>query len=230
MVIFYIIIEKFNYIMEIVRFFALVIPKGMYDTHTTESKRRRVRCLPELRDSAAGHFCLLVAGEKYMTEKELRKLSRAELLEMLIDQSSELQDCKERLAAAEAALHTREIAVSKAGSIAEAALSLNGVFETAQRACAQYIENIQQLSARQEAICTKLEEDSRTRAAQLLAEAEGKRADMEKETEIRCAKMEADAKAEAQKYWDDVSTKLKAYCAAHDSLRELLSEAAPSQA
>ena len=165
-----------------------------------------------------------------MTDKELKRLSRSELLEMLIAQMKENEALQSRLELAEAQLNDRQIAVEKAGTLAEASLSLNGVFEAAQRACAQYIENIQQLSARQEAICAKVEEDSRARAAQLLAEAEGNRADMEKETEIRCAKMEADAKAEAQKYWDDVSTKLKAYCAAHDSLRELLSEAAPSQA
>lgn len=37
-----------------------------------------------------------------MTEKELRRLSRADLLEMLIAQSEELREVKERLAAATA--------------------------------------------------------------------------------------------------------------------------------
>ena len=77
-----------------------------------------------------------------MTEKELRRLSRVDLLEMLIAQSTELQECKEKLEAAEEALKNREIAVRKAGSIAEASLVLNGVFEAADRACQQYIENI----------------------------------------------------------------------------------------
>ena len=36
-----------------------------------------------------------------MTEKELRRLSRAELLEMLISQSIELQNCREKLAEAD---------------------------------------------------------------------------------------------------------------------------------
>ena len=84
-----------------------------------------------------------------MTEKELRRLSRAELLEMLISQSIELQNCREKLAEAEAALQNRSIAIDKAGSIAEASLMLSGVFDAAQLACQQYTDNIRQLSERQ---------------------------------------------------------------------------------
>ena len=77
-----------------------------------------------------------------MTDKEVRKLSRAELLEMLIDQSAELEACKKKLAAAEADLEDQKIAIDKAGSIAEASLLLNGVFEAAQAAAQQYLENV----------------------------------------------------------------------------------------
>ena len=64
-----------------------------------------------------------------MTEKELKKLSRTDLLEMLIDQSSELQALRERCAAAEEALNKRNMDLNQAGSIAEAALRINGVFD-----------------------------------------------------------------------------------------------------
>lgn len=80
-----------------------------------------------------------------MTRKDLKRLSRADLLEMLIDQSMEVQELRKRLAAAEAALRKREIAISKSGSIAEASLLLNGVFEAAQAACAEYVENTRRL-------------------------------------------------------------------------------------
>ena len=43
--------------------------------------------------------------------------------------------------------------IDDAGSIAEAALQVNGVFEAAQKACEQYIDNIKNLSKRQEVIC-----------------------------------------------------------------------------
>jgi|GEM_PF-2617971 len=88
-----------------------------------------------------------------MKEKELRRLSRADLLEMLIDQSKELQEVREKLHQAEAELKKREIAIQNAGSIAEASLVLNGVFEAAQAACREYVENTHKYCERQEPVC-----------------------------------------------------------------------------
>ena len=78
-----------------------------------------------------------------MTDKELRRLSRKDLLELLIAQGRELDTLKAELEDARAALHDRQIRIDNAGSIAEAALQLNGVFEAAQAAAQQYLENIQ---------------------------------------------------------------------------------------
>ncbi len=73
-----------------------------------------------------------------MTNRELRKLSRAELLELLIEQGRENLALQEQLQAATAELDSRNIKIENCGSIAEAALQLNGVFEAAQRATDQY--------------------------------------------------------------------------------------------
>jgi len=80
-----------------------------------------------------------------MTDRELRRLSRSELLEMLIAQTTENDQLKTRLAQAEAQLRDRRIAIDKAGSIAEAALQLNKVFEAADRAAQQYLENVRRM-------------------------------------------------------------------------------------
>ena len=87
-----------------------------------------------------------------MKEKDLKRLSRADLLEMLIEQSQEVQKLRERLDAAEAELKKREIAISNAGSIAEASLMLNGVFEAAQAACREYVENTHKYCERREPV------------------------------------------------------------------------------
>ena len=76
-----------------------------------------------------------------MTEKELRRLSRAELLEMLLAQTEENRQLKKELQEAEEALEDRRIAIEESGTMAEAALRLNGVFEAADRAVQQYLEN-----------------------------------------------------------------------------------------
>lgn len=78
-----------------------------------------------------------------MTDKELKRLSRGELLEMLIAQVKENHALRKQLDQAQAQLRDRSIILERAGSIAEAALALNGVFEAAEAAAAQYIESIQ---------------------------------------------------------------------------------------
>lgn len=76
-----------------------------------------------------------------MTDRELKKLKRNELLEMLIAQIEENERLKHRMEEQKRQLQDRQIAVEQAGSIAEAALKLNGVFEAAQSAAQQYLEN-----------------------------------------------------------------------------------------
>ena len=106
-----------------------------------------------------------------MTEKELHRLSRRELLEMLIAQAAENDRLKTRLTQAEAQLQERRIAMDQAGSLAEAALSLNGVFQAADAAAQQYLENIQRISSQQDAFCRALKEKAENEAAQIRQEA-----------------------------------------------------------
>ena len=80
-----------------------------------------------------------------MNENELRKLKRVDLLELLISQARENEELRHKLAEAEQKLADRQIKTDEAGSIAEAALKLNGVFEAAQAAADQYLENIKRL-------------------------------------------------------------------------------------
>lgn len=91
--------------------------------------------------------------ETTMADKELRRLSRAELLEILLAQAEENRELKKRIGEMQAQLDDRKIMLEEAGSIAEAALRLSGVFETAETAAAQYLENIRRLSCEREARC-----------------------------------------------------------------------------
>lgn len=80
-----------------------------------------------------------------MTDKELHKLKRSELLEMMIAQGKEIERLQKCLSEAEEELRNRRIVMENAGSIAEAALQLNHIFETAQQAADQYLESVRQL-------------------------------------------------------------------------------------
>lgn len=79
-----------------------------------------------------------------MTDRELRKLGRAALLQLLLAQRRENEALAARLQQAQEELRRRRLCVEKAGSLAQACLQLNGVFEAAQAACEQYMENMTQ--------------------------------------------------------------------------------------
>ncbi len=82
-----------------------------------------------------------LASERF-EKKELKRLSRQELLELLLAQTEELQRCRAENEELKAKLEDRELKLSNAGSIAEAALSLSGIFEAAQKAADEYLYNI----------------------------------------------------------------------------------------
>ena len=77
-----------------------------------------------------------------MTEKELKKLTRQELLEVLLAQSKKIDRLQRQLNEAKEQLARKELNISEAGSIAEASLVLNNIFADAQNAADQYLDNI----------------------------------------------------------------------------------------
>ena len=78
-----------------------------------------------------------------MTDKEVKRLSRSQLIEIIYQlqtREEELIDKNQRL---EEELRSKRIRMENAGNIAEAALELNDVFQSAQNAAAQYLSEIQ---------------------------------------------------------------------------------------
>lgn len=99
-----------------------------------------------------------------MTDKDLKRLRRDELLEMLIAQSKRTEQLERELEEARAALQSRDIFLEEAGSIAEAALRINGVFEAAQAAAQQYLDNIRRISGVQPEAAAESEKPEETAA------------------------------------------------------------------
>lgn len=179
-----------------------------------------------------------------MTQYEMKKLSRKELLQLAAEESAQIRILQEHLEIAENELHKREININEAGSIAEASMKLSNVFEAAQEACRLYTDNIQRLSERQESICAEIEKETKEKAAAYEAEVicrceklekDTKEAcekldmdtkaaceKLEQDTKISCEKMVETAKAEAKAYWDELSQKLEDFYQAHAGLQAFL--------
>ena len=85
-----------------------------------------------------------------MTDKELRRLSRRELLQMLLEQTSEVERLQAELDKTRAELNDRAIMLESCGNIAEASLKINHVFEVAQQAAEQYLANVRRINTGQQ--------------------------------------------------------------------------------
>ena len=104
------------------------------------------------------------------SEKELRRLSRRELLELLVEQGQELEQVREERDRLKTELENREIKIANAGSIAEAALSLSGIFEAAQKAADEYLTNVRQAAGVQTADVPELMHTEQMPKTELAAE------------------------------------------------------------
>lgn len=75
-----------------------------------------------------------------LTEKDLRKLNRYQLLELLVVQTERADKLQMRLEATEKQLSEQSLQIASLGSIAEASLQLRGVFLAAQEAADMYLD------------------------------------------------------------------------------------------
>lgn len=100
-----------------------------------------------------------------MTEKELKKLNRYQLLELLILQTERADKLQEKLQEAEQALQDRALELSRLGSIAEASLQLGGVFRAAQEAADIYLDAVRKQAE-------QIEEAAHKKAAEILLQAQ----------------------------------------------------------
>lgn len=80
-----------------------------------------------------------------MTDKEFKRLKRADLLEIIYHLQENEEKYREAIARMRKQLEDRQTKIGNAGSIAEAAISMSGVFEAAQDAADRYLKDIQRL-------------------------------------------------------------------------------------
>jgi len=124
-----------------------------------------------------------------MTDKQLKKLSRAELLEMLLMQTNEVKRLTEELEQTKKQLEDRRMIIQEAGSIAEATVGLNQLFRNAQNTAEEYLEHIRQMEAETAERCRR----------------------MEAQTQEKCDAMLADARNTARQFWTKLQYEVRDY-------------------
>lgn len=141
-----------------------------------------------------------------MTDKELQHLSRVELIEIIYELQKQNEAAAAQVKRLEKALADREIHISNAGSIAEASMGLNGVFEAAQ-AAAELKAGVDQAEKQRQSILQGAERQ----AAWIVRDAEQK-------AKIRLA--EADRQMEQK--WDRFERRVHELVAAHPEVQALV--------
>lgn len=107
-----------------------------------------------------------------MANKDLRKMKRIELLDIISALQENEEKLKAQVADLEKQLNDRTIELENTGSIAEAALSLNKVFEAAQAAADQYLESIHSANKEAEERAKKIISGAKKVASLIISNAE----------------------------------------------------------
>lgn len=147
-----------------------------------------------------------------MTEKDLKRYSRGELIEKYQEleaenekMRAEITGLREKLNLSNfaledktRALNDKQIMLDEAGNIALASLKISGIFELAQQTADQYLDNVKTLTERQEEVCRKREEECSILCTK-----------REQECEELCSAKETETKAAADRLMEETEASCK---------------------
>ena len=164
-----------------------------------------------------------------MTDKDLRRLSRAELLDILYEQRKRYEDSLAENQALRQQLEDRTLRIASAGSIAEAAIQVNGVFEAAQAAADQYLASVKAATAdmvqktdeaqrQREAIL----QDAKQQADKIVQDAKQQADKIVQDAQAQADRILAEAGAQVDARWAEFQKNADALIHAHDELRSLI--------
>ena len=103
-----------------------------------------------------------------MTDKEFKRLSRAQLIDIIYKLQLELDKVNEEKQELESKLADKRLRLQSAGNIAEAALEINDCFRSAQNAAEQYVNEIKAIREETEAERQRILSEARAEAAAII--------------------------------------------------------------
>ena len=95
-----------------------------------------------------------------MTDKEFKRLSRAQLIDIIYQLQLQIEKLEEEKQVLESELKDKRLRLQNAGNIAEAALEINNCFRSAQSAAEQYLNEIKAIRDETEAERQRILADS----------------------------------------------------------------------
>ena len=106
-----------------------------------------------------------------MTDKEFKRLSRAQLIDIIYQLQLQIDKLNEEKQALESALIDTRLRLSNAGNIANAALEINNCFRRAQNAAEQYLNEIKAIREETEVERQRILSQAQAEAAAIMSSA-----------------------------------------------------------
>lgn len=113
-----------------------------------------------------------------MNSKELKRLNRRELVDIIYQLKKNEQEMQEVIEALEKEVQDKRIRISAAGSIADAAMSMTNVFSSAQKTADIYLDEISKLKEDTEKECAKKIKEAEEKVKEIIADGEKKYANL----------------------------------------------------
>ena len=104
-----------------------------------------------------------------MTDKEFKRLSRAQLIDIIYQLQLQIDKLNEEKQELESELKDKRLRLQSAGNIADAALEINNCFRSAQNAAEQYLNEIKAIREETEAERQRILSQARTEAEAIIA-------------------------------------------------------------
>ena len=112
-----------------------------------------------------------------MTDKEFKRLSRAQLIDIIYQLQVEIDKLNEEKQDLENELADKRLRLGNAGNIAQAALEINDCFRSTQNAAEQYLNEIKALREEAEAERKRILARAQAEADAIIADAKKTRCD-----------------------------------------------------
>lgn len=157
-----------------------------------------------------------------MTDKDLKKLRREDLVEIILQLQGNEQQLNEKLEAAQKQLNDKNLKISEAGSIAEATARLNGLFEAAQATADDYVAQVRLKNSDAEAKRDEILAEAAQKSDQLVKDATEKAKKIITDAEAQAGAQRGQAEDEVQRRWASFQAEAQKLISAHAELEALL--------
>ena len=104
-----------------------------------------------------------------MTDKEFKRLSRAQLIDIIYELQLQIDQLNEEKQELAGELKDKRLRLQSAGNIADAALEINDCFRSAQNAAEQYLNEIKTILEETEAQRQKILSEAKAQAEAIIA-------------------------------------------------------------